>query len=141
MGCGKTHLLIAQYRALTEAGFYSSILVREVDLIRDLQSSQYHFGEPGSPYPQTPRFSLERMQDRDYTHIFLDDLGKTPVTRDRAYQLFALFDLIYLRKWGLTATSNYSLTDLMSRWHEEYAQMIVRRLQDVCQPIYMFEEG
>lgn len=81
------------------------------------------------------------MQDRDYTHIFLDDLGKTPVTRDRAYQLFALFDLIYLRKWGLTATSNYSLTDLMSRWHEEYAQMIVRRLQDVCQPIYMFEEG
>lgn len=139
VGLGKTHLLMAQYRALTEAGFYSTTLVREVDLIRNFQAAQYH-ARFGGQEQASSLLSLETfLAKNNYTHIFIDDLGKTPVTDDRTYQFFALLDLIYMRRWGLTITTNYRIADLEKRWPGEYAPMIVRRLQDICQPIYMFE--
>jgi len=64
-------------------------------------------------------------------------LGKTKITEDRTMQLFNLVDLIYNRKFGLTVTSNFTLSELETRWDENYAGGITRRIQDICTIIYL----
>lgn len=134
---GKTHLLAAQYLALTEAGFYSTSFVREVDLIAGLQREVYGRLDESAQY--IPKYLPRHFQDKEYYHFFVDDLGKTPVTPDRQYQLFSFFDMIYYKGFGLTISSNYTLDQLEKRWNSEYAGAIIRRIEDICQPIYMFE--
>lgn len=136
-GKGKTHLLVAQYRALTEAGFFQTCFVREVDLLEDLQFQAYR-------EDYTPRWiSLKELEHKDYVHFFIDDLGKAKITEDRLYQLFRLVDLIYSKNFGLSLTTNYRINELEERWElvdETNGGGIVRRLQDICHPISMFEQ-
>jgi DNA replication protein DnaC len=134
---GKTHLLAAQYRALTEANFYHTLFVREVDLIHGLQQEAYR-SEEGQKI-QLGRYDPKHYQDKDYFHFFVDDLGKTPATLDRQYQLFKFFDMIYHCGFGLTVTANYGLDELEQQWNSEQAPAIVRRLEDICRVIEMFE--
>lgn len=135
-GKGKTHLLVAQYRAFTEAGFFQTCFVREVDLLEDLQFQAYR-------EDYTPRWvSLKELERKEYVHFFIDDLGKAKITEDRLYQLFRLIDLIYNKNFGLSLTTNYRIEELEKRWElvdETNGGGIVRRLQDICQPISMFE--
>ena len=136
-GKGKTHLLAAQYRALTEAGFFQTCFVREVDLLEDLQFQAYR-------EDYTPRWvCLKELERKDYVHFFIDDLGKAKITEDRLYQLFRLIDLIYSKNFGLSLTTNYRINELEERWElvdETNGGGITRRLQDICRPISMFEQ-
>jgi DNA replication protein DnaC len=137
-GKGKTHLLVAQYRAFTEAGFFQTCFVRERELLEDLQFQAYK-------EDYTPRLvSLKELERKDYVHFFIDDLGKTKITEDRLNQLFYLIDVIYSKNFGLSLTTNYRIKELEERWElvdETNGGGIVRRLQDICQPISMFEQA
>lgn len=130
-GKGKTHLLTAQYRALTEKKFFHTVIFKEIDLLADLQKQSYN-----DEYE--PRLSLDWLKKQEKFHLFIDDLGKTKLTEDRTVQLFRLIDLVYESNFNLTVTTNFKLADLEERW-EGYGGGITRRLQDICNPISLFD--
>jgi DNA replication protein DnaC len=128
-GKGKTHLLYAQYRAITEAGYFHTKFIREVDLIIDMQRQAYE-------REYTPKLSLETLKQKSDFHLFIDDLGKTPLSEDRTYQLFNLLDLIYTNNFKLSITTNFGMDALESRFDQEIAGGVVRRIQEICCPVY-----
>lgn len=138
-GGGKTHLLAAQYRALTEAGMFSTVFISEVELLRSLQAEKYQLG--------IPEISLAELECRDYVHLFIDDLGKEKTTDDRIALLFNLVDMVDKKRWGLSVTSNFDLDTLQKKWNfglkddwnEVTVAATISRLKSICQPIYMFE--
>ena len=133
VGTGKTHLLVSQYRDLVESGYLNVIYVREVDLIKYLQDKAYNNINDNVKIP-----TLELLLYTENTHIFIDDLGKTPLTEDRTYQLYLLIDTIYSNNLNLSITTNFKLSELERRWNVNYSRAIVRRLQAMCEMVYTF---
>jgi DNA replication protein DnaC len=129
-GKGKTHLLCAQYRKIIEAGYFHTKFVREVDLIADLQKQAYE-------KEHKPLLSLGELERKKEFHLFIDDFGKTPLSDDRSYQIFKLIDLVYINRFKLSITSNFSLRELEGRFDSDIAGGIVRRIQGICIPTYV----
>lgn len=122
IGSGKTHLLAAKFRMLAERGEFRTLFWREVDLIHGLQKKMY--AEEGAGF--------EQLENMGYCHLFIDDMGKTPITDDRAYQVFRLVDLFFNNEFQMTISSNFKMSELESRLGGEYGPAIVKRLKTVC---------
>lgn len=129
---GKTHLLVAQYRALTEQKFFNTMILKEIDLLSDIQKQSYY-----DEYE--PVLSMEWLRRQEKFHLFIDDLGKVKLTEDRTFQLFRLMDLIYENCFGLTITTNFKMEVLEERW-ESHGGGITRRIQDICKPISLYDQ-
>lgn len=136
---GKTHLLMAQYRAQIDARRFDNQIVTDVTLARWMRQSVL---DPTSK----PPLSLEELQERRTFWLGLDDLGKAKASAFMRTTLFELVNLCYTQQFGLTVTSNLGLEQLM-HWidgqGEEYTGHgagVVRRLEDMCTVIDLFPE-
>lgn len=119
-GRGKTHLAVAQYRALVSAG--QECAFRSVsELITELREFELK-GE----------FSkvLDRAKYADEFHLFVDDIDKFKPTEFKAESFHELFNTIYSRKLSVTVTTNWDMQTLVE--NERISPAIVRRLDDMC---------
>ncbi|MCK5616638.1 ATP-binding protein [Candidatus Pacearchaeota archaeon] len=133
---GKTHLLYAQYQKISQEQPEKQLIVyRESDLLKELQQAAY-----GEGVEQLNSLLLHtHAKDKIPTHIFIDDLGKTPVTEDRLYQLYNFLDIIYNCEHGLTITTNFKISEIEKRWGSNHSGSIISRLKTICQWIYLFD--
>ena len=95
------------------------------ELVKELQRAEFDDGFV-SPV-------LAAASKPDPYHLFWDDIDKLKPTDFKTEVLFDLVDNLYRQKHGLTATSNYSMQDLIDR--ERLHPAIVRRLDDMCRVI------
>lgn len=125
-GTGKTHLAIAQYKALIESGYTRTLFLKERDLLDDMQAQAYK-------EEYIPKLPLEWLKVQKSFHLFLDDLGKTKPTEDRSDQLFRMFEIIIDNGFNLTITTNLSDVELAKRYGENVGGGIVRRIHGICE--------
>ncbi len=118
---GKTHLAVAQYRVLVQAG-QSCVFQSITELIHELRRAEMD----DSYFSLT----LERVRHADDFHLFLDDIDKFKGTEFKSETLFDLFDTLYRRKLSLTITSNWDLRTLVE--NEKLDSAVVRRIDDIC---------
>jgi DNA replication protein DnaC len=121
-GGGKTHLAVAQHKALIESNT-PTLFFSMAELLRELREAELN--------PDFLSIVRARSRDADRFHLFIDDIDKFKVTDFKLEALFDLLDTIYRRNLGLTVTSNYSLADLVR--YEKLAPAIVRRIDDMCE--------
>ena len=124
-GSGKTHLLYAQYRAITAAGKTRCHVRNSRELVEELRRVELddRFVSP----------IMAAATSREPYHLFWDDIDKLKLTDFKTEVLFELVDTLYRQKHGLTVTANYSLRELVER--ERMHPAIVRRLDDTCRVI------
>lgn len=120
---GKTHLAVAQYRTLIEAGG-NALFVSMSSLLAELRAAEVH--------DQTSAV-IQRVRHSDEFHLFIDDVDKFKPTEFKSEVLFDLFDTLYKRKLSLTITSNLGLEALSGVGRLDGA--ILRRIDDVCLPV------
>jgi len=119
-GRGKTHLAVAQYKSLLDAG--QSCLWRSMaELMAELRDAEVK--DRHSPV-------LDRARYADSFHLFLDDIDKFKATEFKGEALFDLFDTLYRRSLAVTVTTNWSLQVLADG--DKVHPAIVRRLDDMC---------
>lgn len=121
---GKTHLATAQYVKLIQIERPCMFLCM-AELISELRRSEM----------DPDYFCTVRMRARyaEQFHLFIDDIDKFKATDFKFEVLFDLFDTLYRRKLGLTATSNYSLRELATT--QTLHPAIVRRIDDTCRAV------
>ena len=120
-GRGKTHLLASQYGYLLKKYRRPAVRFwREVDLVEDWQN-----WEEGRYYV------VSELKDKDYKHIFLDDLGRAKITERVQQEMYGLIDWIYTSQIGLSISSNFSYEKLI----DKYGGATVRRIKDICKGI------
>lgn len=124
-GSGKTHLLYAQYRELVHVGRTRCLVRTTRELVAELKRAELDdsFVSPVIIAAENP----------EPFHLFSDDIDKLKVTDFKIEVLFDLIDSLYRRKHCLTATSNYSMRDLVQQ--ERMHPAIVRRLDDICRMV------
>jgi DNA replication protein DnaC len=129
---GKTHLLYSQAKKLISEK-KKVFIYRESDLLNDLQKSAYD--------EQNDKINLNHhIKNKSHKHFFIDDLGKTPVTEDRLFQLYNFIDIVYNCEYGLTITTNFKASEIEKRWKSNYAGSIISRLKSMCYWIYIFSQ-
>lgn len=117
---GKTHLAVAQYRAMVAAG--ESVAWRSMsELITEIQRAAVH---------DELSVVLDRVRYADSFHLFIDDIDKFKPTEFKAEALFDLFDTLYRRELRVTVTTNWNLSQLMEA--ELLHPAIGRRLDSMC---------
>jgi DNA replication protein DnaC len=126
--CGKTHLLVAQYRALALRGDYC--LLRSGKQLAD----EMRLAEIAPADGQQPRLSLvlEAARTAEKFHLFYDDIEKAGGrTEFRAEAIFDLVDTLWRRQLSLTVTSNLTLDQLRS----SIGDAAVARIDRICTQI------
>lgn len=129
---GKTHLLIAQYRALAIAG-QRCVLRTARGLIEELRKTEVP--ADGKQPEESPVLQLVNLSTDG--HLFIDDIDKAPARSGfRLEMLFDLFDTIKRRQLALTVTSNMPMfakdgKDLRSILGDP----VVSRLHTICTEI------
>lgn len=119
-GRGKTHLAVAQYKSLVDAG--QSCAWRSMgELLSEVRAAEVH---------DRHSLVLSRARYADSFHLFLDDIDKFKPTEFKGEAMFDLFDTLYRRKLALTVTTNWSLRVLAEG--ERLHPAIARRLDDMC---------
>src|SRR5688572_14090353 len=119
-GRGKTHLAVAQYRSLIDAGQTCSWRSMS-ELIHELQEAEIRNAHSAV---------LHRTRYAESFHLFIDDIDKFKPTDWKGEALFDLFDTIYRRELALTITSNWNLQALIE--NERVHPSIVRRIDETC---------
>jgi DNA replication protein DnaC len=103
---GKTHLMIAQYKALVEKGV-PCVLRCARDLIEELQAVEM------SDRPDAERKEseiLKLVNTSENGHLFIDDIEKCVLSSNfRGEIIFDLLDTIARRQLKITVTSNIPL--------------------------------
>jgi DNA replication protein DnaC len=123
-GCGKTHLLYAQYRSLALAGVHCHVRT-STELLSELQRMEF------DPEFASPVF-LSCHSQKQY-HLFWDDVDKFKMTDFKSQGLFDLIDAIYRNALSLTLTSNYTLKELVELEKLHPAQ--IRRIDEICKAV------
>jgi DNA replication protein DnaC len=120
-GSGKTHLLLAQYRALVLAGIPCDLRTTS-QLLKEIQRMEFD-----SDF-LSPVF-LRIRSGRRY-HLFWDDLDKFKMSDFRSQELFDLIDTMYRRNLSITITSNFTLKELgeLEKAHPSF----IRRIDEIC---------
>lgn len=122
---GKTHLAVAQYKALVSAG--EGCLWRSMgELIHELRSADVK-----DEFSQV----LQRARYDASFHLFVDDIDKFKPTDWKGEALFDLFDTIYRRDLRVTITSNWDLRSLVE--DDKVHPAIVRRIDDMCTAVQL----
>jgi DNA replication protein DnaC len=131
---GKTHLLVAQYRWMADAGM-RCILLSAQELMDDLRKAE-------TPMDGQPPYESPVLRMVDFAgsgHLFIDDIEKAPSRSGfRAEMLFSVLDRIKRRQLGLSVTSNLPLIsedekDLRQKLTDEVAA----RIDQICSQIDM----
>ncbi len=123
-GHGKTHLAVAQYRVLISAGELCMFLSMS-EILLDLRKH----GIDSSYFSQL----LDRVQNAESFHLFIDDMDKFKPTEFKGEALFDLIDTVYRRKLAITVTTNLGLVGLIEMGRLDSS--IVRRLDDICKAV------
>jgi DNA replication protein DnaC len=123
-GCGKTHLLYAQYRSLVLAGIPCNART-STELISEFQRMEFD-----SDF-RSPVFSQIRSGKR--YHLLWDDVDKFKMTDFRSQGLFDLIDTVYRNNLTLTLTSNFTLKELVDL--EKLHPSLVRRIDEICKVV------
>jgi DNA replication protein DnaC len=123
-GCGKTHLLYAQYRSLVLAGVSCNVRT-STELLSELQRMEF------DPDFASPVF-LRSHSEKQY-HLFWDDVDKFKMTDYKSQGLFDLIDTIYRNGLSLTLTSNFTLKELVDL--EKLHPSWVRRIDEICKVV------
>jgi DNA replication protein DnaC len=123
-GCGKTHLLIAQYAKLVQVE-RPCLLFTMAELMTEFRKATLdldYFCEVRERADHTERF-----------HLFIDDFDKFKVTEARNEALFDLINTLHIRQRGLTVTSNLSLRQLKASGQADPS--VLRRIEDICEEL------
>ncbi len=123
-GCGKTHLLHAQYRSLVLAGVPGNVRTSD-ELLDELQRMALDDDFDS-------RVLAQIRGGRRY-HLFWDDVDKFKMTDFRSQGLFDLIDLIYRKNLSLTVTSNFTLKELVE--FEKLHPSLIRRIDEICKAV------
>jgi primosomal protein DnaI len=123
-GCGKTHLLYAQYRNLVLTGIPCHART-STQLLNEIQRM-----ELDSDFC-SPLFS-HILSGKRY-HFFWDDVDKFKMTDFKSQGLFNLIDTIYRNNLSLTLTSNFSLSELVDL--EKLHPSLIRRIDEICKVV------
>ena len=121
-GCGKTHLLHAQYRRLVLAGVPCHVRTT-VELLNEIQRTEF---DPDFISPV-----LAQIRSRNRYHLCWDDIDKFKMTDFKSQGLFDLIDMIYRKSLNLTLTSNFTLKELVEL--EKLHPSLIRRIDEICQ--------
>jgi len=107
-GAGKTHLLLAQYRAMCLADIPCQLRTAR-QLITQLTQAELPKERDRETY--TCRV-IQMVQDANQAHLFIDDIDKAAARTDfRAEVLFDLLDTIKRRQLGISITGNLPMID------------------------------
>lgn len=123
-GCGKTHLLYAQYGSLVRAGIRCNARA-STQLLSELQRMEF------DPDFCSPVFLNIRSGKR--YHLFWDDVDKFKMTDFKSQGLFDLIDTIYRNNLSLTLTSNFTLKELVDL--EKLHPSLIRRIDEICRVV------
>lgn len=121
---GKTHLAYAQYRWMVELG-HSCLFVTMQELIGELRRAELDH--------EYFCMARERVSTAEKFHLFIDDIDKFKVTDFKFEVLYELINTIYVRKLGLTVTSNWNFQQLVEK--ERLHPAVTRRLDDICKAV------
>ncbi len=125
-GCGKTHLLYAQYRRLVLSGIHCHVRT-STELLSELQRMEFN------PDYCSPVF-LSCHSTKKY-YLLWDDVDKFKMTDFRSQGLFDLIDTIYRNGHSLTLTSNFTLKELVEL--EKLHPSQIRRIDEICRAVEM----
>jgi DNA replication protein DnaC len=123
-GCGKTHLLYAQYRKLVLVGGHCHVRT-STELLDELQRMEFDHDYV------SPVFLNSHSKKR--YHLFWDDADKFKMTDFKSQGLFDLIDAIYRNGLSLTLTSNFSLKELVE--FEKLHPSQIRRIDEICRVV------
>jgi DNA replication protein DnaC len=123
-GSGKTHLLYAKFKFLSNTNLDHSLsVVRSTkDLINELQMHELEKNQSEI---------LNALKNGKELNLFWDDADKFKVTEYKLEILYDLIDRIYRDEQSLTLTTNNDLRELQ----EKLSPAIVRRIDDICTKI------
>jgi DNA replication protein DnaC len=122
-GCGKTHLLYAQFRIYCLDEPNAIFVFRTTkELIDELVSDEMD---------QEESIILRSIKNKSELHLFWDDADKFKVTEYKQEALFNVIDAIYRHQQGLSLSTNLNLIELQ----EKLSPAICRRIDDICERI------
>jgi DNA replication protein DnaC len=125
---GKTHLMIAQYRAVALAGI--PCLLRSSRQLADEMRKAEMSPPPGMEPCESP--VIRMLSGSRHCHLFVDDIEKTPARTDfRAEAAFHWLDLVKRHMHGLTMTGNLALQALTS----VIGDAAVARIDQICEQV------
>lgn len=134
-GAGKTHLLVAQYRATCLARIPCQLRTAR-QLMQELTQAEL----PRERDRETFTSPVLRMvQESDHAHLFIDDIDKAAARTDfRAEVLFDLLDTIKRRQLGVSITGNLPLFDEQQGGLDlrpVLTHQVVSRLYKLCKAV------
>lgn len=124
-GNGKTRIMSCQYADLMDKGYTDLVFLTEYKLYSDWIK---RMGDKEF----IPTVTVEKLEEADSYHLFLDDVGKLKCSDYYTQEFFGLLDVIYRKKFYLTMTTNYSLQGL-EKYFGERGKAIIRRLESICE--------
>jgi|GEM_PF-3561844 len=131
-GTGKTYLSVCLVKELSKVGI-RCLFIPMIDFIDKVRNESFKLDEENVGY---------EIKTRNIEFLVLDDFGSEKLTEWVEKLIHSIVDYRYRRNLPTIFTSNYSLEEMLSRFHSiVVGERIISRIRQVCYVVDVGKEN